>query len=187
MIHYTLLPPEEIKSLRSEYRTRLVVVASFFISCGIVLGILSLFPAFMFSYLQDHEVQMRAEKLRESRKVSGIEGIEKDLAQSRFLIDRILADKDKISYYESIQRIVLHRSPQVILTSLEIKRAVGTSTPYEVEIQGIAANRESILDFKKGLESDASFSRVDLPWSDLAKSRNINFTLKVELHTGTKK
>ncbi len=183
MIHYTLLPHEEIKSLRREYRTRLFVIASFFISCAVVFGIISLIPSYIFSHGQESGVQERLEKLQKSRKASGTDQIEKDIAQSRAIAEKIMVDKNKIIYSESIQKILSHRSPQILLSSFEISHALGTTTPYEAIIQGKALTREALLEFKKGLESDTSFSEVDLPLSDLAKSKNISFALRLALNS----
>lgn len=187
MIHYTLLPDEEIKTLEREYRTRFLIIALFFISCGVVLGLISLIPSFFLSYVQKNEVSQRAEQIRQSRKASGIDEIEKELVRSQAIAEQITTDEDGIAYSNSIQKIISHRSQQILLSSFEISHVLGTTTPYEAVMQGKALTREALLQFKKELESDTSFSKVDLPLSDLAKSKNINFTLKFTLNPPTKK
>lgn len=181
MIHYTLLPDEEIKSLRHEYRVRFFIILAFFVSCGILLGILSLLPSSLLSYAQEVQVNERTAALQQSRKASGAEQIEKDLAQSQATAQKILADTNKISYFDSIQKIALHRTPQVLISSFEITHEEGTSSPYLAVIQGKAGTRDALIAFKTALEEDASFASVDLPLSDLAKSKDIAFAVKLTI------
>ena len=181
MIHYTLLPPEEMKALRHEYRVRFFIILAFFVSCGIVLGIISLIPAYMLSRSQEADMVERTQALEQSRKASGADQIEKDLEQAQIMAEKISADQNKIVYSDSLQKIVSHRTPQVTLSSFQITRDSGTSTPYEVVVAGKAATRDALLTFKSGLENDPAFSSVDLPLSDLAESKDISFSLKLTI------
>ena len=178
MIHYTLLPKEEMRDLRKEYRIRLFIVASFFVSCGIVVGIISLLPAYIFSHNQEVQAVAHANQLNESRKASGVDEIERELVQSQKIAEKLAADGATASYSAGIQRIISHRSSQLYLTSFEITPTVG-STTYDAVVQGKALTREALLEFQDGLKSDAFFSKIDLPLSDLAKSKNVTFTLKL--------
>jgi hypothetical protein len=57
--------------------------------------------------------------------------------------------------------------------------AVGTST-VEVVIRGTADTRDALVLFKRRLEQDPLISSVELPVSDLAKSKDITFALKLK-------
>jgi hypothetical protein len=48
-----------------------------------------------------------------------------------------------------------------------------------VVLQGKALTREGLIAFKKNLEQDKRFSGVELPISDLAKSKDIPFALRL--------
>ncbi len=181
MIHYTLIPPEEMRALRREYRMRLCIVISFFVSCGVVLGIISLIPAYLYSRAQESEVALRTEKLQEGRKASGIVQIEKDLSQSQAIAEQITAEMDQIVHSDSIARVVALRPQQVLISSFAFSRASGTTTPYEIIVQGKAPTREVLIAFEKELKESPAFSKVDLPLSDLVKSKNISFALKLSL------
>jgi hypothetical protein len=182
MIHYTLLPREEMKELRKEYRIRLFIVASFFFSSVFIIGIFSLLPSYTLIHNQEKESVNRREELQKNRKESGADQIEKDLVESQTIADMIVVHEDQTTHSNIVQRIISHRSRNVTLSSIEISRSSGTSTPWAVIVQGKSVTRESLLDFKKNLEGDAVFSQVELPLSDLAKSKNISFGLRIMLN-----
>lgn len=178
MIHYMLLPKEEMKLLRKEYRLRLCIIALFFISCAVVVGIIALVPAYLEAQQKMAEAQSRLAAYEKSEVASGANQIEKELIQTQVLAEKILAEENNVIASEIIQKIVSHRSNSISLFSFQFSREAGTSTPTSVVVQGRAATRENLLAFKKALESDKTFSAVDLPLSDLAKSRNISFTVR---------
>lgn len=180
MIHHTLLPKEEMKMLRREYRIRLSVIALFFISIAVVIGILCLIPTYFYIQVQAKEASAHRVALEENRKASGADQIEKDLIRSQSIAERILVEGGTALYSSTILQVISHRSKDILLSSFTFSpTTTGTSTPIEVRVQGKAATREALLNFKKGLENDTSFSVVDLPLSDLAKSRDIGFTVKI--------
>ncbi|HEY4503783.1 MAG TPA: hypothetical protein VJJ28_01585 [Candidatus Paceibacterota bacterium] len=179
MIRHTLLPDSEIRLLRREYRIRLLIIALFFISCATVIGILALFPAFMSSYLNRDEDMSYIKELEKNRQANGVMDKEKELIKSQNLAKRIIEDKDSVIYSEIIQKIILRRTKNIQINSFELSYAVGTSTPVEVIIQGKAMTREALMTFKKGLEGDIAFSKVELPVSDLAKNKDISFALRL--------
>jgi uncharacterized phage-associated protein len=124
----------------------------------------------------------RREELQKNRKESGADKIEEDLIQSQNIAERIVAHEDQTTHSNIIQNIISHRSKNVTLSSIDISHASGTSTPWAVIVQGKSATREALLDFQKSLEGDQLFSQVELPLSDLAKSKNISFGIRIVLH-----
>ena len=79
MIHYTLLPEKEIKTLKREYRIRLAIFLLFFMSCAVFVGTGSLVPAYVFSYSQEKETVSRLESFQKDRKDRGINEVSKSL------------------------------------------------------------------------------------------------------------
>lgn len=178
MIHYMLLPKDEMKALRREYRVRLSIAVLFFLSCAVALGIAALIPSYIYTHSQQIEVAVRKAEIEKNRKASGADQIEKDLAESQIIAEKIARETDSISNSSVIEKVISHRIPSISLSSFEVARALGSTTPTKVIIQGKAQTREALLDFKKGLEGDSSFADIELPLSDLAKSKNITFAVR---------
>ncbi len=177
MIFYTLLPTEERRALRREYRLRISITLLLFLSCGVVLGIAALLPSYLHTYGTEREALQRQQELLRSRRESGADQIEKAVVQSQALAEKLLSDADKAIYSDILQKIISRRAKDILLGSFAVT-SLGTTTS-EIVLQGTAATRESLLAFKKSLESESIFSSIELPLSDLAKSRNIAFSMKV--------
>ncbi len=181
MIHYILIPEGERRALRREYRLRITIVAFLFVSCALVVGIGSLLPVYIFSYGQEREAILREEAVRKSRIESGADQIEKDLIITQAIAERILAEKDPVSYTGLIQKILSYRKKEILVAAFEFTKDVSTSTLGRVSVQGKALSREALLEFKKSIEGDKTFTDIELPLSDLAKSKNLDFNLRFKI------
>jgi hypothetical protein len=180
MIHYILLPAEERHALRREYRLRIAIVMLFFVSFAILIGIVSLTPAYLNTYSQENAALLSQVNVQKSRAESGADKIEKDLVLSQAIAQKILNEKDPINYTGMFQQILSHRNKNVELTSFMVSRDSATSTFAKVALEGKALTREGLLQFKTDLEQDKSFSGITLPLEDLTKSKNAAFNLQLK-------
>lgn len=179
MIHYTLLPEKEIRTLKREYFTRFIIVIIFFVSLAILSGILSLVPSYMKSYVKEQESLKQVESLQKGRQARGTDAITTELGATYKLIKSVKEDGDSVSFAESISDIVNLRTPQIFYSSMSIQKADKSATSsLTVIIQGKAVTRDSLIKFKKNVEANPNVSRVDLPISDLAKSKDITFAVR---------
>ncbi len=179
MIHYTLLPETEIKSLKREYKTRIFIVLLFFISCGITVGIISLFPSFILSYTQEKNSLQKIESFQKNRVDNGSAEFSRELSESSIILQKLKADQDHVVFSDMLKRIIQYKNKSVALYSFQILRTSTASSSLEMVLQGKALTRESLLEFKRAIEQDASVLRVELPLSDLAKSKDISFGLRI--------
>ncbi len=67
----------------------------------------------------------------------------------------------------------------------EIMFQSSTATSSTVSVTGVAIDRESLLAFSKKLESDPLFDTVNLPVSNFAKDKNIQFSLTMNANIST--
>lgn len=179
MLHYTLLPKEETKFLRNEYRIRLLIIALFFISCSVTIGIFSLLPSYIFSISKENSIRRQADDLQKKRQASGVDQIEKDLVKSQAISEKILANENTSAFSDVIQKILSHKEAGLTVNYFEMSRSAGTSTAVSTVIHGKAVNRDILIHFKKSIEGDVAFSKVELPVSDLAKSKDISFAMNI--------
>lgn len=183
MIHYTLLPEKEMRSLKREYRTRVFIILLFFISCGIIIGIISLFPAFILSYSQGKDSIEKIETIHKNRESRGIDLISKELSDNYQMIKKLKSENGIAKVSDIIFEISKLRPNQISLNSFQIDKTKETATSsISVIIQGKAMARESLIIFKKNLESDKRIIKVELPISDLAKSKNVPFSVRLTLN-----
>ena len=55
----------------------------------------------------------------------------------------------------------------------------GVATEGKIVLAGIARDRDSLTDFVKMIESQEIFTKVDLPVSNFAKDKDINFSINI--------
>ena len=72
---------------------------------------------------------------------------------------------------------ISYKPSTVILTGLVYQKENEDKARFI--INGVADRREDLLVFSQNLERDALFDDVELPVSNLAQDRNINFTLTI--------
>lgn len=181
MIHYTLLPEGEIRLLRKEYRFRLFVVALFFISISILIGVTSLIPSYIISRTEQNRILLEVNEMKKERESKGINQIDKDFSSTQSIINRMASMGSPTSFSDSVERIGAYRVNGISIHSFDMSYSLNNSTTTNVVIQGKAISREALVSFKKKLESDASFKNINLPISDLAKSKNIEFSLRMNI------
>ena len=184
MIYYTLLPEDEIRTLRKEYRIRLLITMIFFLSCIFLFGIFSLMPSYLFFYNKEDRAIEIASELEKGRIARGADIIEKELKDDNKIIKKVLSSFSNTSNHsELIQNILSNRNNGILINSFNVSKDEGTSTPIEIEFQGKASTREVLIAFKDGLEKERNFSKVELPVSDLAKSKDISFSIRLTSRT----
>ncbi len=189
MIHYILLPAQERHALRREYRLRLAIVCFFFFSLAMVLGITSMLPSYALTYNQENEAVAAQDALTKSRTASGADKVEKDLLLYQSIAEKIIAEDDKVDDVDIIQKILGDQKKGITLGWFQINHVLSTSTQNskigtttaEVVFQGKALTRDSLLQFENALENDPWFGAIELPLSDLAKSKDIDFNFKLRV------
>lgn len=152
-------------------------------SCAILLGVISLAPGFILSYTQEKDALDRLEMLQKSRQNSSSSSIIKELADSSALIKKLKSRKDSIVFSSIISKILNDKPSGVSITSFDISTSgeEATST-ISVVIQGKSATRESLVLFKDKISSDPLVLNVELPVSDLAKSKDIYYSIRISIN-----
>ncbi len=182
MIHYTLLPEKELRMLKREYRIRLLIFSIFFTSIAVLIGILSLIPAYMLSYTEEKEALDSIESLRKNRKQSGLDVITAELKQSDIILKKINSFGKSVPFSQSVSTVLGNRVPGITLHSFQFLNSINTaSSTMSFTIQGKSGTREALVAFKNKLEADPAVLKVELPVSDLVKSRDISFSIKLSM------
>lgn len=170
------LLPESIKDkIKSEYSTRRVVVALFFVVAIQFSVLIFTFPSWVVSYTRESEVKQQTVKLNQSTLSSGANDIKQKIASINTKINTLSTSLDypKLSPY--VEYMLSKKTNSIKIysfsyTSNNEKTAILT-------IRGTASTRESLVSFVESLKMDKKFSKVDLPVSDLAKSKDIDFSV----------
>jgi hypothetical protein len=176
-MRHTLIPTTLRKSLHHEYHLRAGVAFLFMFSMAWVVGIVSLLPSFVHVMTEKNVADSTLQSLKKASdantSASAGNGITKQANALALFNDQ---SKGKTSYSSVIGSIVNVRG-DVGFTSISVSRT-GTTTVI-VTVQGTAPSRDSLMAFKGRLESTVNGNKVDLPVSELAKSKDLQFSLTI--------
>jgi hypothetical protein len=176
---YKLLPEKYIAGLKREYHFRLVTACFFFIGIAILVGGVALAPSYILSKAQGKQAITEMNELKKNSATSGADKAEQEALAVKSFIDALKGHEDPLALSELIEAIVAYRGRTITIASLDaMKDSPNTAV---VHISGLSPTRDSLITFKKNLESDPRFTKVDLPVSDLAKSKNIRFTITARI------
>lgn len=167
--------------LRREYRLRVITLMFLFASCSIVVGIIALIPAYMYSYNQEQDSLKKLNQAQKVKESSGINDVIKNLDSAEKMVKTLKEDSPTVDYTSVVDSLVLHSIGMVSVNSFQISSTKNASSTAEIVIQGKAKTRESLLGFKKKLEQDSNFYGIEMPISDLAKNKDNTYAIKLKL------
>ncbi|MEK7569465.1 MAG: hypothetical protein AAB500_01055 [Patescibacteria group bacterium] len=177
-----LIPNQEKKKKVKDFYFRLAVVTFFLLSFTILVASLAMIPAYFLSAAKKDVVFT---KLSE----------ESNTPNSALLLETqesIAALTKKLNIVEKVQKNEYRISGKVVneilgdkISSIKIT-AILYETPLpknpgdpnkKVTVQGVATSREELLRFRRALEDNVAFQKVDLPISNFVKGSNIFFSI----------
>ena len=159
---------------------RVAAVAILGAAAAVSIGVISLFPAFSTAYFSNQSA--RGAIARDTTNASAdtaIRAARLELEADSRTLSAIVASATHLP--SDIVRRVSASSRGVYITDMSISSAGKGIT--SVSLHGSAPTREALLALKAGLERLFTDTRVDVPISMLAKSSNIDFTLRFEVKT----
>lgn len=172
-----LIPPSAKKSITLEYWLRVISMWSVIWSIALLLGISIMIPAYVLITLQVSAFSESAASA--SQKLATLKDVSKELEQAsegaRVLIDGMRFVK--VSDYEALFRDL--ENDDVRLTQIGIDRTKDGLAP--ARLAGQAASRQALASFRDALLAQPEVASVDLPISNLAKDKDIQFSLTVTL------
>jgi hypothetical protein len=174
-MRHSFLPTIEQKKLKREYHIHVIIVALFFLSAVGLIGSGSLFPAYLTMNTEARQQQIAMDALKSDNDKSGIAELERELALHNVRMAALSVQND-IPSSALIQNAVAARGT-VRLSSIAVEHT--SSTTVTIRISGQAPTRDSLVGFKTRLEKLEDGTKVELPISDFAKSRDIPFSLRV--------
>jgi len=171
-----LIPNQEKKKKVKDFYFRLIVVAFFVLAFCILLAILTAAPAYILSASKRNLAENRLQELTGGVLPTLDENLETNIAQinqKMALIEKARKDKYLISQ-KIINEISARKLPGMKIYQISYEEGVDGK---KAEVRGVAGSREELLNFRRALESDSAFQKVELPISNFIKGTDIEFYL----------
>ncbi|MEY2664732.1 MAG: hypothetical protein RIT04_540 [Candidatus Parcubacteria bacterium] len=154
---------------------RLGATALFFLSVAVAIGVVALLPSYILSRGQETKAAEDLALLQKTSHSQDANQAEASIKTTKALITAFEGHQDTVPLSLIIETVVLQRKPGISITSVQVKRS--GMTDAALNVAGVATSRDALLTFQKSLAKDPHFSKVDLPISDLAKTKDIRFNI----------
>ncbi len=173
---FNLLPQEHQKELRKEYaRRRWVVVLTSFVLLG-TAALITLFPAYIISSEKEKEISVDERAKAEMHK-EDMTDLNQSLVNLKTNTSIIITGATKVLAHDVFSKIIENKTSSITIKSLVYKKT--KDEPLQVAIVGIAETRDGLLSFARSLENIEIFTKVNVPVSNFAKDKNIEFSLEL--------
>ncbi|MFA5936387.1 MAG: hypothetical protein WC822_00750 [Candidatus Paceibacterota bacterium] len=172
-----LIPNEEKKKITRDFYLRIITMIFVMLGSSVLIASILIFPTYIVSSVEKKAIN---EKL-ETQKKDAIPLPDQD---TMMVIKNL---KDKLSLIENAQKnkfvfsqkvineIVLQKISGIKITEISYQNDLKAG--QKINISGKAQSRDILLAFRRALEDDTAFSKVDLPISNFIKGSNIKFYL----------
>ncbi len=174
---FNLLPENLKDKIKSEYRARRFIIILFFIISLQATFLVFLFPSWFISFSREKTSISRSDQANAYFAIldsTNVVSLVKSINTRLRIIDNELSYVKATPYIN----VVISEKP----SSLKINKLsfIATSaTSSTLFIGGNSVSRESLVLFVKSLQDSKMFNTVDLPISNLAKDKNIDFTVNL--------
>ncbi len=176
-----LIPPSAKKGVVREYWLRSVSVWFYIWAAALWGGVLIMVPAYVLINSQVTVYQESAKTA--SEKVANFEDVSKGLTASSQQAEKLISGFNQSLVSERMKTLRALENPGITLSEVTIGR---TDEAYEpIQVIGAAENRQALAAFRDRLLAEPDVASVDLPISNLAKDKDIQFSLKVVLKNKT--
>ncbi len=159
-----------------EYRKRVLLVFLSLFMLLVVFSIILVAPTFVDLYFQKNTAAFEKQQLENGEASENVTTITQQISSIQAQIARIDSSSGK-SMISILDRFVSQPRGGIAISRISVSR----TTPMILQIQGLASDRNSLVAFNENLKKEPSFSKVTLPVSSLAKSKDIVFDMAIEI------
>jgi hypothetical protein len=174
-----LIPNQEKKRKVKDFYFRLGVVFLAILGFCIFIATLAILPSYFLSSVKKNLANERLE----AQKNEPVPVVDQDSLKIMEELNwklNLIESSEKNKYLVSekiINEIILQKMSDIKINRINYEDNLASGK--EINIHGIAPSRERLLLFRRALEDDVAFKKVDLPISNFIKGSNIEFYLSL--------
>lgn len=178
-----VLPPKNRDELKKNYLLRLGTTAALVLTGAMVIGVVSLIPAYLFARGERNEIEQYQVIQGETREVSKQDNAVEIARYVRSLIEQA----ERTGHARAARSIELvlrdweRHANDIIISGFVFSTPDTKDAVPQVRISGEARNRAVLNTFVQTLRRDPAFSNIELPVSDLANSDETKFSVVIQL------
>ncbi len=172
------LPEQNKKGVKKEYLFRLLVVGlSLSLVCFLV-ALCLLIPSFMLSFSKEQDAQIALKNAKNTDTSDATKAARQDFED--FQKELLLLKPSPVDVLPSeVLAPVLSDLPKGIALTHFTYNAKADDKAGTLQIVGVANERSVLVSYVKMLKGEKLFSNVDYPLSNLAKEKDLDFTIDI--------
>ena len=176
---FNLLPKNLKEKIKTEYKLRKITVILIFIICLQLSFLIFLTPSWLISFYKEKEVTSQSEEIKKHLSDSSLSEV---IVTIRGINTKLNIINSVLKYPKIVPFIntILSKKTSSIKID-ELAYILGQENTAEIIIGGTSLTREALVSFVKALEDSKSFNKVNLPISNLAKDKNISFSISLQI------
>ncbi len=164
--------------MRKEFRMRATVLFIWTLGMAALAAGIALLPSYFLASVKEKAASARLEaQSREAVPVADQRTMDiiRDVNAKIALVER--GDENDFSVSEKLLTVIVRKMPDIKITRLSFEDDAADGKVLSVE--GRAPSRERLLLFRRALEDDDSFKKVDLPISNFVRGSDIQFYVEL--------
>ena len=173
-----LIPAKAKKNVAIEYWMRVLTVWSLIATAVAALFAVTFLPVYVSVDTKIDAYQESANLA--SQKIASFEAVSEDLTRSTDQAQLLIASTKEISLSKVIDLFDSLETNGIEYKQVTVKKISGGGLD-PVTLNGMARDRQALSDFKDRLVAEESIESVDFPLSNLAKNRDIPFSITVNM------
>ncbi len=178
---FNLLPENLKDTIRKEYKFRKIIVILLFIISLQISFLIFIFPTWLISLYNEKEVLAESENVKKQLSDLNISPATLTIKSLNTKLNIINTTLEYPKILPLFNTIISKKTNSIQID--EFLYTLVQNNTAEIIIGGTSLTRESLVSFVKSLEDTKSFKQVNLPISNLAKDRNINFSISMKITT----
>lgn len=179
MVLHNLLDQGRKKALMIEYGARLVVVLSILLSGAVGIGIVLLIPTYVLLSDTTERVAHGGDENVANVESKNARATLNAVASVQTLLDGV--------YGEEKVTEVVGEAFAILPSGVRVSGFAYDRTKKHLQIEGVAKDRTTIVEYVDKLEEAPRFENVTLPIANLTKHTDIPFDIGLAIATGEKK
>ena len=171
---FNLLPIEKKRTIAREYHLRLSALFLLMLFVTGIVAIVFLAPSFFAVGVKKNRASQELKNLQiATPELRSVEELEALVLEIRNKLE-VLKPQEVLLPSQLIQKILDNRPKGVSITASSYLVKEGE---INLKVTGKGSTREALTSFARNLREDEAFQSVDLPVSDLARDRDIDFSI----------
>lgn len=172
---FKLLTDQARQKVAHEYAVRRAIV----ILCGLILvfliGVIGLLPSFVLSNARQNEALERMRVINSVERGEDESGLTDWLLLTNQMLIALSPKLDTDRPSDFIEQVINQNLKGVHLVGFSWVKKEGN---VALSVDGVAQDRQTLITFENHLNTSGHFSKINLPISNLAKDKDIDFQIK---------